>query len=239
MKKKIYIISVVIIIIILALPYSKITENKKESSLQSPTIKEKVQSNTEKIEWENTITKNETNTFNKKIELSETTFSSNIDNLIKVNGSNNEVKNISIWKNSFEIKTFKWETFIEIEKYTMESWDYDVLFHLKNWKILKYDEKIHLWEAKQKNIFIQNITPNKLNNNKNSYIVLQWLWFKKIISIQLSNNIVLTQTNFEIINDNVMSILIPKWLKWWKKDLELWSLVTINKALKQSTIILC
>jgi hypothetical protein len=221
MKKKIYIISVVIIIIILALPYSKITENKKESSLQSPTIKEKVQSNTEKIEWENTITKNETNTFNKKIELSETTFSSNIDNLIKVNGSNNEVKNISIWKNSFEIKTFKWETFIEIEKYTMESWDYDVLFHLKNWKILKYDEKIHLWEAKQKNIFIQNITPNKLNNNKNSYIVLQWLWFKKIISIQLSNNIVLTQTNFEIINDNVMSILIPKWLKWWKYSMNL------------------
>jgi hypothetical protein len=166
-----------------------------------------------------------------EIEIKKLIYSSNIVNLIEINGTKkSRVKNIDMWNNSFNIKEFQWKTFIEIPEYSIDSWKYNIVFHLENGERIDYDKKILFWESEQKNLFISNITPNKIKSNSGNKIVLQWQWFDKVISIQLSNNLVLTRTNFEIINDNVMILSIPEWLKVWSYSMNVMSPNGIYKS---------
>ena len=65
-------------------------------------------------------------------------------------------------------------------------------------------------------INIANITPGKISNKKDTFLVLQWNGFNKIIQMQLSNNVILKNTSFKTINDNVATIKIDKWLDIWE-----------------------
>ena len=221
MNKKIYIVSIILLIVIW-LSYNQITDidtlvTKQETQtkvLQEVTIEDiekakqkslnnnieenkKIETNTKTLHQEENTVVNKSNRLHSPLEIEQLIYSSNIGNLIKINGSQKDsIKNITIWNNSFNIKAFQWEVFIEIDPYTIQSGKYDIIFHLENSEPIKYNKKILFWESEQKNLFISNITPNKLKNDSGRKIVLQWQWFSKIISIQLSNNLVLTKANF-------------------------------------------
>ena len=166
---------------------------------------------------------------NKNIKISRLEYFSNIENLIKINWID-DLKSVYIWKRVFEPIFFKWNVFVKIKKYTINEWEYNIIFNLNNWNPIEYDKKIHFWESDSKNIFISNIVPNILKNNKRSNVVLQWRWFSKIISIQLSHNLILAKADFKIINDNVMSLSIPRWLKTGKYFLNIMSTYWIYKS---------
>lgn len=150
------------------------------------------------------------------IKLNNYNFNSNINNLIEITGSGkNLVKYVNIgWVSLTPINESD-KTFLTIAKNTFNSWDYFIILQLENNEIVTLNEKIIFTYSNSK-VNIANITPDRIKNDKDTFIVLQWNGFAKIISMQLSNNIILKTTSFDIINDNVMSVKIPK-------DLEIWN----------------
>lgn len=137
------------------------------------------------------------------------------DNLIALDWENLDfIENIIIWNNSFN--TIKiWEKyFLAIEKNILDSWKQSIKILDKNQKKIDYKNDIN-FVKNDNSIKIFDITPKELNKDKKSNIVLQWSWFSKIISIQINNNTILEQSNFEIISDNLAIVKLPK-------DLEIW-----------------
>ena len=155
------------------------------------------------------------------INISGLNYSSNNNNIIKINWGNfNDIEYVNIWEYKFKPQLIDWFLYILIEENNYLDWKYNINFILKNWDTLKYDKQINFSLSKS-SLLVTDITPKLLRNDINRNIVLQWKWFSKIISIQLSNNIVLKDTSFKIINDKVMSILIPKDLNPWSYNLNI------------------
>lgn len=153
--------------------------------------------------------------------LNKTNFSSNINNLLEITWDNlEEIKFVTIWSNSFTPKLIDSKLYIWIDSDIFWTWNYFVIFQLNNWDIVTHDEQISFTYSDSK-VNVANITPNVFKNDIDRNIVLQWVGFSKVISIQLSNNVILKNTNFNIINDNVMSLLIPKELNPWKYKLNI------------------
>ena len=76
------------------------------------------------------------------------------------------------------------------------------------------------WVIRFSSIFY-NITPNKLKLDIDKNIVLQWVWFSKIMSIQLNNNTILDSSNFEVVSDNLLILKLPKNLWVWEYSLNI------------------
>lgn len=142
-------------------------------------------------------------------------LNSNINNLIEIKGSSkNLVKYINIWWRSFTPVSKSWSVFISVDKNTFVSWSYFVIIQFNDSEVVTLDKKIYFDFSSDK-VNIANITPNVIENDIDRYVVLQWNGLSKVISIQLNNNIILKNTSFDIINDNVLSVKIPKWLSRW------------------------
>lgn len=166
----------------------------------------------------------------KNLSIVKLSYSSNIDNTIKFKWVNlDQIKIIEIWDLQFTPHIIDSDLYIPIIKNNILKWNYFIYFYTKSWEKLVYKENIH-FNYEPWNIFIGNITPSKIKNDISRNIVLQWKWFSKIISIQLSNNIVFEETSFNIINDNVMSVIIPKWIDQWEYSLNLMNIDWIYKS---------
>lgn len=152
----------------------------------------------------------------KNISLNNYNFSSNINNLIEISWENLDlIQYVNIWWNSYSPIEDGGKLYFNIPQDSFDTGEYFVLLQMKNWKLSTLDKKINFTFVDSE-INISNITPNTIKNDKAKMIVLQWNWFKKIISMQLSNNIVIKNTSFNIISDNVMSVQIPSGLQPWK-----------------------
>lgn len=161
--------------------------------------------------------------FDKKI------FNSNINNLTEITGTGKEfIKYINIWEVSLTPIHEDNKTFLSISKNTFHSWEYFIIVQLENNELITLNEKITFHFSPSK-VNIANITPHKIKNDIDRNIVLQWNGFSKIISLQLSNNIILKNTSFQIINDHVMSVLVPKDLKSGKYYLNIMTIDGIHE----------
>lgn len=149
------------------------------------------------------------------INIKNSNFSSNINNLLQIEWANLElIDYVNIWWFSIKPQFDSWILLVSIDKNSFSSWDYFIFFQLKSWEIMPTDNKITFTHNQQK-INIANLTPSIIKNNEDRFIVIQWNWFKKIISVQLNNNVILKNTSFNIINDNVAAVKIPRWLALW------------------------
>lgn len=149
------------------------------------------------------------------IQLSSHNFNSNINNLLIISWNNLEnIEYINIWWTWFKPKFDNKKIYIWIDKNTFSAWDYFLIFQLKNKQIISYDKKIS-FSYDPNFINISWITPNIIKNDIERYLVIQWNNLSKVIRVQLSNNLVLKETSFKIVNNNVMTIKIPTWLSPW------------------------
>ena len=80
---------------------------------------------------------------------------------------------------------------------------------MKNGKLVTTDEKVS-FVYHSSPINIGAVTPSEIKSDVDRYVVVQGNGFEKIISIQLSNNLIFKNTLFNVVNDNVVSIKIPK-----------------------------
>lgn len=165
--------------------------------------------------------KNKKSTWDNLYIIDKLDYISNIDNLLKFSWDNLEkIDKIKIWDDLYIPYISNWSLFVLVENSKSYNWDYSIIFILKNWEEISLEKKVNF--SFNNDIFIvTNITPKILKNDIVRNIVLQWEGFNKIISIQLSNNIVLKATSFNIINDNVLIIKIPEWLEIWKYSLNI------------------
>lgn len=167
---------------------------------------------------------------NYNISIIKNNYSSNIDNTIKFYWNNlEEIIQIEIWNFNYKPQYLDWNLYLVINKNEELNWEYDLVFKTKSWYEFNYENKIN-FNFIEWNVIVTDITPKNISNDNETNIVLQWKWFSKIISIQLSNNIVFKNTSFNIINDNVMSVLIPKDINEWKYTLNLMDISWINKS---------
>lgn len=168
----------------------------------------------EDINWDDeTIEEKKTiyNSFD-TLDFSSTHFNSNINNLLEISWDTiGNIKYLNIWSYSFSPIFKENKAFFLINKDTFGAWNYFIFIQPLEWKIVALDEQI-TFKYSSSDINIANITPDRVKNDKDRYIVLQWNGFSKIISIQLDNNIIIKKTSFEVINDNVLSVKIQKWL---------------------------
>ncbi len=142
-------------------------------------------------------------------------FNSNINNLLIM--SWNDLDNIShvlIWEKNMRIIKQDSKIYIPIDKKTFTSWEYFMMLQYPDWSVTSLDKKIS-FTFSQNEINISAITPDQITNDSDIYVVLQGNWFNKLISLQLSNNIIIKNTEFKPINDNVVAVKIPKWIQSW------------------------
>lgn len=175
-------------------------------------LKENIKNDENQEKIDKTIDKN-----NIKINFSNYNLNWNTNNLINIYWSWIEnIAYINIWWISlYPIKDDKNNYYLSINKNTFSSWEYFIIVQLKDNSLITLNQKFKFNYSKDK-VNIVNITPNYIKNDTDKYIVLQWNWFSKTISIQLSNYIILKNTSFNIINDKVLSVKIPSWLEIWK-----------------------
>lgn len=149
------------------------------------------------------------------------TLNSNIDNILEITWTNlDQVDYINIWWISFKPTLKDWNLFTLIEKNTFWNIENFILLKTKSWLIITSDKKIKFTYNNAK-VNVSNINPKTIKNDVNRYITIQWNWFSKIISIQLNNNVILKNTEFNIVNDNVMLVKIPSWLDKWEYSLNI------------------
>lgn len=144
------------------------------------------------------------------IRIVETRYNSNINNLITLQGKNlDSIEFVNIGEKSIRPVYASGTLFVRVDRDTFASGEYLVFFTLRNGKILTSD--YHLWfEHSSSPINIANVTPRTLGNNTDQFIVIQGNGFDKIVSIQLSNNLILKNAEFHIINKQVAGVKIPK-----------------------------
>lgn len=148
------------------------------------------------------------------ITINKGVLSSNINQLLEISGSNDldTIDRVIIGE-----KTFVWLAlgntyYVTIPKNTFWNWDFFLGLYLKNGKLITTDEKVS-FVYHSSPINIGAVTPSEIKSDVDRYVVVQGNGFEKIISIQLSNNLIFKNTLFNVVNDNVVSIKIPKWLE--------------------------
>ncbi len=150
------------------------------------------------------------------ISLKNNSFNSNINNLLELRWDNlDSVSFVNIWGKNLRSVFDSDKLYVPIDKNTFSWWDYFIFLWLNDWNIFTLNDKIKFTFSPEK-INISDINPKVVKNDSDKYITIQWNWFNKIISIELSNNLILKSTSFTIFNDNVMWVKIPKSLPAWE-----------------------
>ncbi|MDD5213775.1 MAG: hypothetical protein PHG82_05100 [Candidatus Gracilibacteria bacterium] len=143
------------------------------------------------------------------VKLSNLSFNSNINNLLIISGDNlGNIQYVNIGGKTFTPKLDNNKLYIGIDKDSFASGDYFLLFQLKNNQIQTYQSKIK-FTYDSNSINISQITPSSIKNDIDRYLVIQGNNLSKVIRVQLSNNVILKDTSFKVINNNVITIKIP------------------------------
>lgn len=185
-----------------------------ENSLQNENIKNDVEVT---VVWEKTEEIIEEEIVDKTKEVlimafNSQNFNSNINNILEISGQNLElIDYLLIWEKKIEWIYKDDKFYARIDKNTFWNWDFFVGFYLKNGKLETSSSKL-TFSYNPNPINIAAITPSTINSAKDWHIVIQWNWFNKMVSLQLSNNFIFKNTLFNIISNEVASVKIPSWL---------------------------
>lgn len=138
------------------------------------------------------------------------TLSSNIDNLVPLSGQNLEsIDRVLVGEKSFVGSVKDGQYYFIIPKNTFGNGEFFIGLYLRNGQLVTTPDRL-TFTYNPNPINIAAITPSQIKNDQDRYVVVQGNGFGKMISIQLSNNLIFKNALFTVINDNVVSIKIPK-----------------------------
>lgn len=197
-----------------------IASAKQNWSLKTTDLKLDYSLNTTTNSW-NTLKEVEVEKNKILFNLEKTSFNWSVNNLVLAYWSwLEQIQYIKIWELYFNLVEIDWKYYVWIDKNLLKDWNYNVSLILKNNEVLAYSKQISI-SNDTNSISVYNITPNKLKLDIDKNIVLQWVWFSKIMSIQLNNNTILDSSNFEVVSDNVLILKLPKNLWVWEYSLNI------------------
>ena len=101
--------------------------------------------------------------------------------------------------------------YVSVPRDSFAGGEYFVFFQLKGGNIVPDDTKVTFAYATG-SINIAHITPSTISSTSDQFIVAQGNGFGRIVSIQLNNSLILQNAQFQIINDRVLAVRIPKGL---------------------------
>jgi len=140
-------------------------------------------------------------------------LSSNIDHLVPLSGKNLEsIDRVVVGEKTFSGLVKDGKYYFIIPKDTFGNGEFFIGLYLRNGQLVPTQDRL-AFTYNGNPINIAAITPNQLRNEEDHYVVVQGNGFSKMISIQLSNNLIFKNALFTVINDNVVSIKIPKGLE--------------------------
>lgn len=164
-------------------------------------------------------------------------FISNINNYFEINWKDaNLVKSVIIWDSTFSPFIKDNKILFNIEANKFDTWNYFIAIVLKSGQLITLNDSINFTLDKGK-INIVDILPRKITNDTQKYITIQWNWFKNIVSVQLSNNLVLKNTDFQIVNDNVMAIKITPEIASWTYHLNIMDTAHVYELKTQTFLV--
>lgn len=197
-----------------------IASAKQNWSLKTTDLKLDYSLNTTTNSW-NTLKEVEVEKNKILFNLEKTSFNWSVNNLVLAYWSwLEQIQYIKIWELYFNLVEIDWKYYVWIDKNLLKDWNYNVSLILKNNEVLAYSKQISI-SNDTNSISVYNITPNKLKLDIDKNIVLQWVWFSKIMSIQLNNNTILDSSNFEVVSDNLLILKLPKNLWVWEYSLNI------------------
>lgn len=78
----------------------------------------------------------------------------------------------------------------------------------KDGKLVPTKETV-VFESDGQSVGISSVIPSSVPGSRDSYVTLQGRGFSKIVSIQLSNSLVIHNASFRLVNDSVAIVKIP------------------------------
>jgi hypothetical protein len=153
--------------------------------------------------------------------LKQNQFFWDFNTLVEVSGSwQSLIDFVIIWEKSFPVIEENKKFFINIPKNTFWNGEFFVFIQDRDKNIFPLEQKM-ISSFSDKDVNVQDIVPRSVSNTQDQNIILQWRGFSKTVSLQLSNNIVLKNTDFVIISDTVLQVKIPKWIEIWNYQLNI------------------
>ncbi len=114
---------------------------------------------------------------------------------------------ITIWEVSYPIQEYDWNFFVNIEGNDFEEGSYFAFFVKDNQEILDTNQEI-VFSDQRRDIHISDMVPFQVNKETWWLISVIGGWFNDIISIQLSNNRVLENADFDIVSNTTLMLKI-------------------------------
>lgn len=148
--------------------------------------------------------------------LEKLTINGNTNNLIEVTGTGKEdIAYINIWWINLTPINSGSGYFIAINKNSFIAGEYFMIINYNDGTIETLNDKLNvIFDNKKVNIVEFN--PNTIDNKSDKYITVVGNGFEKVIWVQLNNNVILKKTNYNIINDKIISVLIPAGMEPWE-----------------------
>lgn len=86
--------------------------------------------------------------------------------------------------------------------------DYFVAAYAKDGKLVPVKGKLS-FRSDQQSVGVSFVTPSSVPNSRDAYVTLQGRGFSKVVSIQLSNSLVIKNASFRSVDDTVAIVKIP------------------------------
>lgn len=159
--------------------------------------------------------------------LEKWSINGNTNNLIEITGTGlNNIAYINIWWINLTPINSGSGYFLAINKNTYIAWEYFIIINYNDGTIETLNDKLKV-VFDNKKVNIVEFNPNSIDNKTDKYITVVGNGFEKVIWVQLNNNVILKKTNYNIINDKIISVLIPAGMDAWEYYLNIMTIESV------------
>lgn len=95
-----------------------------------------------------------------------------------------------------------------VDRGTFAEGDYFIAAYSKEGKLVPVQGKLS-FRSDGQSVGVSYVTPASVPNSRESYVTLQGRGFSKVVSIQLSNSLVIKNASFRAVDDAVAIVKIP------------------------------
>lgn len=95
-----------------------------------------------------------------------------------------------------------------MDRATFADGDYFVAVHAKDGRLLPLKEKL-TFSSDGQSVGVSDVTPSSVPNVRDAYVTLQGRGFSKVVSVQLSNSLVIKNASVKALDDTVAIVRIP------------------------------
>ncbi len=168
----------------------------------------------ESVEEEEEIDENSEEGQVEGIEFSSTNLYAGTDNLVTLQWDLEGIESVGIWENIYPIEQEQDEYVIDIPSDDFGQGEYFIFKVDEFWNLEDTWKQMSFFDSEW-DLYISKIIPDNMPYWEWRVVTLLWWWFDDIISVQISDNQILENTDYEVVSDNTMRVRIPSDIEKW------------------------